>query len=161
MPWRPVAGDPKASCFEVAQNRGPRPSGSRVGGDTDGLIDDDDVLVVVQDRHIGDRGRLILRLRDRHLNNVEGAEAIRLPRSNAVNEDVPLPRQLRAARARQAEHAGQSGVHPLTYECVGDGKHTRAHCASSFEGSRESANASSGAPRTIQISATLPTNQVP
>jgi len=130
-----------------------------VRGDADGLVDDDNVLVVVEDRHVGDRSWLALRLRDGDLNNVHGPEAIGLTRGHAVDEDVPLPRQLRAARARQAEHTGQSSIHPLTHEGIGDGKHTRAHWTSSFEGSRDSASASKGAPRTIQMSATLPTNQ--
>ena len=132
-----------------------------MGGDADGLVDDDNVLVVVEDRHVGDRRRLTLRFRNGHLDDVHGPEAIRLAGGNTVNEDVTLPRQLRATRARQAEHAGQSGVDPLAHEGVGDGKHTRTHWVSSFEGSLESARASRGAPRTIQMSATLPTNQLP
>ena len=132
-----------------------------MGGDADGLINDDNVLVVVEDRHVGDRGRLTLRFRNGDLDDVHGPEAIGLAGRNPVDEDVSLPRQLRATRARQAEHAGQSGVNPLTHKGVGDGKHTRAHWASSFAGSRDSARASKGAPRTIQMSATLPTNQWP
>ena len=67
---RAVAGDAVPRGLQVTQDRGAFPSWSGVGGDAHRLINDDDVLVVVQDRHIGDRGRLILRLRDRHLDNV-------------------------------------------------------------------------------------------
>ena len=98
-----------------------------MGGDADGLVDDDDVLVVIQDRHVGDRSRLVLRLRDRHLDNVEGPKAIRLPCRYAINENVLLPRQLRTARARQPEHAGERGVDPLAHQRIGHRKHTRAH----------------------------------
>ena len=123
----PVAGDAISGRLQVAQDRGAFPTGAGVCGDADRLVDDDDILVVVQDRHIGDRRRLVLGFGDAHLDNVHSTETIRLSRAHAVDEDVSLPRQLRAARARQAEHAGQSSVDPLTHEGVGDGKHTRTH----------------------------------
>ena len=120
---RAVARDAVSRGLQVAQDRGAFPPRSGMCGDTDRLIDDDNILVVIQDRHVGDRSRLILRLRDRHLDDIEGSEAIRFPRSNAINEDVPLPRQLRAARARQPEHAGQRGVNPLAHQRIGHGQH--------------------------------------
>ncbi len=118
---RAVAGDAISRRLQVPQNRGAFPTGAGVCGDADRLVDDDDILVVVQDRHIGDRRRFVLGFGDTHLDNVHSTETIGLSRAHAVNEDVSLPRQFRAARARQAEHAGQSSVDPLTHEGVGDG----------------------------------------
>ena len=94
---RAVAGNAISSRLQVAQDRGSLPSGAGVGGDADGLVDDDNVLVVVEDRHVGDRRRLTLRFRNSDLDDVEGPETIRLAGGNAIDEDVPQPRQLRAA----------------------------------------------------------------
>ena len=118
---RPVAGDPIPGRLKVAQDSGSLPARPRVGGDADRLVDDDDVLIVVEDRHVGDGGRLALGLGNGDLDDVGGAQAIRLAGRHPVDQHESLPRQLRAARAREPKHAGQRRVDPLTHEGVGDG----------------------------------------
>ena len=80
-----------------------------MGGDADGLVDDDNVLVVVEDRHVGDRGRLTLRFWNGDLDDVHGPESIGLAGRNPVDEDVSLPRQLRATRARPVAVGNEVG----------------------------------------------------
>ena len=96
---RAIAGDAVTRCLQIPQDRGPLPSGTGVCGDAHGLVDDDNVLIVVQDSHVSHGRRLTLRLGDRHLDNVESAQSIRFPGSHAINQDISVPRQLRTARA--------------------------------------------------------------
>lgn len=98
-----------------------------MGGDADWLVDDDDVVIVVHDRHsrdrLGDdleRGAHRASIED-DLEQVSGVDPVGLGNGASVDAHGPLCCQVGAACARDAEESGESGIDPFALEPVGDG----------------------------------------
>src|SRR5690606_8223461 len=115
--------DPEAGPGEVAHDRRPGPARAGVHGDADGLVDDDDRLVVVEDVDaLDDLGHDLHRvddLRDRDVEQRALVHPLRFGHRLPVDEHQALGHQFGGAGPAQAEHPGQGRVDPLTREALG------------------------------------------
>src|SRR5690606_41876847 len=100
------------------------PAVARMRRDAHGLVDHDDVVVLVDQAHaLGDLGpdldgRLLVRQLDVH--HRPGLETGGAGGDLAVDQDVPGHDEVGGAGAGQAQHAGDAHVHTLPGEAVGD-----------------------------------------
>ena len=107
-----------------------------MGGDADGLVDDNEVVVVVDDSEVGENlgnnGRRLLGL-PLHLEPRLGDEAIALANYNTVDGYSPGLSHLGGKCAREAEKLCDCRVDPVPGEAVGNGKASGFHdyCTSS------------------------------
>ena len=117
-----------ATRGEGTEHRRARPAHRRVRGDADGLIDDDEVVVIVDDAQIGDLARLddgrASRL-PRDLEPRAGRQPVGLGRDAAVDEGTPDLDDLDGLRAREAEQCGEGYVDALPRSTFGNGKGAR------------------------------------
>ena len=133
MPCRsaaPLVEIRKPAAARCPTTVGPVQPGARVHGDPDGLVDDHDRVVVVDDLDaldgLGhDRDRV-----DRGAGSPRRASSPAppgrtWPARDAVDADVTADDQLGRPGAGQAEHPGDGGVDALAGQPVGD----RAPCA--------------------------------
>ena len=113
--------DAVARRSETADHGGPVPAGARMRGDAHGLVDDDDVVVVVDDAHALDRLGLARSggFRKRDLEPGAGDEAIGLAGGAAVDAHRARGAQVCRCRAREAEEPGQADVDALPREPFG------------------------------------------
>ena len=122
-----AGGDPEAGAGEVADHRRPRPAGAGVHGDTDGLVDHHDGVVVVDDLDalddLGDHLERVGRRRDRHVEHRPGVHPVGLADRRAVHLDVALADEVRGAGPGHPEHPGDGGVHALAGQALGHQHH--------------------------------------
>ena len=114
----------EAGGGQRAEDGGPGPADARVGRDADGLVDDDDVVVVVHDAEVGDRERHDRRLLPRLPADGEHGSAdepVGLAGLAPVLRDAAGLRDLGREAAGEAEEPGEAHVDALPVESVGDG----------------------------------------
>src|SRR5699024_9009641 len=128
--------DADARGGEVPEHGGPGPSGAGMRGDADGLVEHDDVVVLVDQAHARgdlrthlDRGLLLGQLDMHHHPGLEPGGA---GRRRTVDEHVACRDEVRGAGAGQAQHPRDAHVDPFAGEAVGDHQRARrAHLCSS------------------------------
>ena len=122
--------DPVPGPGERAEHGRPLPPERRMGGDAGGLVDHDDVVVVVHDAELGqvhgdDLGAALLLPGD--LEPAPGREPIGLAEHSPVERDSPARGDVGREAAREAEELRERRVHALAREPVGHGKATVLH----------------------------------
>ena len=126
--------DAEAAGGEGAEHGRTLPADGRVRGDARGLVDHDDVVVVVDDAEVGHGdghdARLLLR-RPRHLEPGAAAELVGLRQHAAVHAHAAGVGDVGREGAREAEHLGERGIHPRAVEPVGHRKAARLHVSPS------------------------------
>jgi hypothetical protein len=97
-----------------------------VGGDADGLVDDDEVVVVVDDRQaldpLGHGGGGPRGVGDLDLEPGPGGEAVGLADHPAVDDHAARGGDLRGPGAGEAQQAREGRVDAFALEAVGDGQ---------------------------------------
>src|SRR5690606_23457614 len=124
----------------------------RVRSDAHGLVDHDDVVVLMDEAHaLGDLGAHLdgrLLIRQLHVQDSARFQAGGAGRDLPVHEHVPGHAEVRRAGAGKAQHAREAHIHALPSQAVGDeqgaeGAHAR--CPGSSSPSGASVEASAGA----------------
>ncbi len=117
---RAGGGDAHPGRGQRPQDGRTGPARARVGGHADGLVDDDQVVVLVDHDEAVDRLGLHAerrgRVREPDLQPGPRMQAVRLGRGGAVDLDRPLADQVGGPAAGQAEQPAQGDVDPLALQ---------------------------------------------
>ena len=123
--------DPETRRGEAAEHRRAVPSDGRVRGDARRLVDRDDVVIGVQDRHAFDLDGRILhrrrRFRQSHLKPRARHQLVGLARAGAVHLDAAILGQRGCGRPRQPQQARQPGVDAHPRQSLRDRHRARRH----------------------------------
>ncbi|SKY35456.1 Uncharacterised protein [Mycobacteroides abscessus subsp. abscessus] len=130
LPFGRAGGrDPETRGVQRADDGWPAPPQRRMGSHADGLVDDDDVGVVVDHRQVFDRCRLysqrLVRLGKQHVEPTSGRELVRLADCDAVDGHIARVGEIGHDGPRQAEDAGHPGIEAHARDPVGNRHGTR------------------------------------
>jgi hypothetical protein len=141
--------DAESRRREGAEHRRALPADRRMRGDSRGLVDHDDVVVVMHDREVGhddrDDRRLDLRL-PLHLEPAAGCEPVRLAEGAAIEGHAAGLRDLGRERSGESEQLGDRGIHAFAGESLGYGKAAGFHVSASSSTVRRRAGWSGTSP---------------
>ncbi len=124
-------GDPVTGGGQATEHRGSGPAHRRVRGHRRRLVDRDDVVVGVQDRHALDVDRRVLQRRGRlgqaHLQPGAAGQPVGLAGPDAVEFDAAVFGQGRRRAARQPQQPCQPGVDTHARQSLRDGHRAVTH----------------------------------
>ena len=121
-----LLGSNSGTAAKAADHGGAGPADRGVRRDTDGLVDDDDVVVRVQNGHaldrFGDHRGLCPGFGHLDLDPAHAGELVRLAHGATVQQDFALGGEVGDRGARDAQESRDAGVDAHAVQAVGDGE---------------------------------------